>query len=82
MSVGLGSLLYWYCPKLRLIQRCGLDPKEKRRAWVKTLSTISEIVRTTWPQEIVAKMEPFDIRQFDFYAGPDEYEPMESDGGT
>jgi hypothetical protein len=31
-------------------------------------------------QGTVAKMEPFDIHQYDFYAGPEENEPLESDG--
>jgi hypothetical protein len=62
-----------------LAQKYGLDPKESRRAWVKALNTISGIVRRTWPRERVAAMEPFDIHQFDFYAGQNENEPLESE---
>jgi len=61
-------------------EKYGLDPKERRRVWVKALNTISEMVRITWPMDRVAEMEPFDVHQFEFYAGPDEEEPLVSDG--
>jgi hypothetical protein len=57
------------------VEKYNLDPKEQRRAWVKALNTISGIVRTTWPGDRVAQMQPFDIHQFDFYAKLDEDEP-------
>ncbi|KIM71824.1 hypothetical protein PILCRDRAFT_88647 [Piloderma croceum F 1598] len=63
-------------------EKFGLDPKERRQAWVEALKTISGIVRTTWSEDRVAQMEPFDIRQFEFYAGPDEDEPLESGGDS
>jgi hypothetical protein len=63
-----------------LMQKYNLGPNERRRVWVKALNTISEIVRITWPTDRVAEMKPFDIHQFEFYAGPDKVEPLESDG--
>jgi hypothetical protein len=74
------ELCHDYYDKIwNLAQKYGLDPKESRRA-VKALNTISGIVRRTWSQERVAAMKPLDIRQIDFYAGPNENEPLESDG--
>ena len=61
-------------------QKYSLDPKEQRRARVKMQITISEIIWTSLPKDRVVKMEPFDIHQYDFYAGPEENEPLESDG--
>jgi len=30
----------------------------------------------TWPEDKVAEMKPFDVHRFEFYAGPDEDEPL------
>lgn len=64
-------------PWIFIRQRYNLNPQEQRRAWVKTLHHTSQIVRATYPDDKVAEMEPFDVDDFEFLAGPDEDEPLE-----
>jgi len=62
--------------------RYGLNPHERRRGWLKTLRTISQIVRETYPEEQVAQMEQLDVHDFEFHASADDEESLESEGET
>ena len=66
-------------PRIIMHQRYNLNPQERRRAWIKAMHTTSQIVRATYLADQVAGMEPFDVNNFDFYAGPDDDEPLESE---
>lgn len=66
-------------PRIFMRQRYDLEPQERRHAWVKALHTTAQIVRASYPADQVAKMKPFDVNNFDFHAGPDDDEPLESE---
>ncbi|KZP03184.1 hypothetical protein FIBSPDRAFT_879688 [Athelia psychrophila] len=61
-------------------EKYALGRQDKRQVWLHALSAISEMVRATWPRDIVARMAPFDNRDalYEFHASPDDDEPVVS----